>query len=1828
MEFTPLSSNAEGPLKEPFMVHLRGGMVQSIDVSDEEPTWCINIKKGIASQLSMNMGKVNPIPISSSSRRIDMNIVHRDSFADQQEREFYAVEEDSVSGKCRTYYTITPLPEYLARLHEHDMPLEVRSTVQGERPAFIVTKVKDFTSCKRKSYWMANSMLDSNPEPCNPSDNQCKLFSSRTSVSRYLIRGELDSYRLEKCWTEGEIVIRPYGSETEKIYTITNRTLTLLEVEPIKSNFHIPQLRRKEPLHFDFPEMNHDSPFKHNDPIYAVERDPTTGGLKVNEESVLSRDQELPRTYERRERSEFRRVYKRSLSEFEEIRPMNNYENLKREYESEPMHYLPREDARELWRTAELEVDSRIPSSEHRYIFPDTTFRTVRKIESREIKIQIEKLLHEVVEEIQNSENLARKETALKIVEISRAMTVLGFEELSEVYNEVLSNVVYPKSQETKKQILLDCLVMTGTNPAIMLVTELIDSRKIHGEEAIQLIAAIPTSIKSVSVPILRELIKLIERSAADVHKLHNEYSARQLWITTLLTTTKLVNQGCINRANKISNYPNTPEHNIKCSPNHAVITTRLMPYLEHELSNSYSPKWKKTVILQALSNLGHPYVARIVKPYIDGAISSDIHVRTKAVFALNKLAEVHPAKVFTILKPVFSNLNEHYEVRMAAFTVIMTTRPPASFWTEAAVSTWFEPSQQVGSFVYTTIANLANCTLPKYVNVSRTCKMALPLTKPFDLGIQYSHNYLISSFVQEKNLGGLLQVAWYGSEKSIIPRSGYLKLASTVGGFDTEILEVSLHAKGLQQLINKYLGPEMTIRDTDTMESAWDRISETVKKPATIERIQKMLNIKPRMDEPLQGSLSVKLFGQLERYFTFDFESIRDMVMQSLIPSALTSWTSSGFEAVFPINWQKAINLGGQMITIMPCEAGLPVFITVKRPALISIKGSISVKITPSGSGIPNIKVVKDIKPVILINNLVETGVFNPLNSETFSAGVNLHAMSSMPKHIVTELNVAEKQIKIEALPYSGKLPNTVEIFHLHQTPFVTRRHILDFTPITLAKETQTIRTRSELIENEAEVGHKLFGIPIVLKEKMDIPYLNFAGFMNTIKTYGLTSLELPAIPNTLRKMEWTVEVPVHRIAINKVEAIIKLFKSEKEYPVLSTECEKVLAEKFYEKRELEFNSESEKRVVRFYTNPIDFLRGCREVKSQCYDIYTAKMNEKSMMNRKEMSEEVLTKTESGKISAAHVKFTVFPKNAEPKVSRVTFNYMRSVAGVLQKLAVRGEFVPLVSHSEEPYRFHVSGRIQYPVLPATQSRQGLLEHRQLTKGDLEIRFGKSLQSAIFANLAMTRSESQREFAERSPSAVTCSNDESRGLRYSPACLRARKQATTINKYAISFTTQNTPTWLKNASYIVDDMVKYVLYPHMSNNRLNVENPSDEVLVVLDVHPPKPSKPFSVLDAFVYKPYENSFFKTIKVSPILDGVFPLNVKQSIAHEVVEKLFHDQFYPMCKVEHERIRTFDNVSYTYPMGECYHLVAKDCSEHSRVAVLAKESTHGKTLKIVIEDEVVLVKPVSSSESRLEVELNGKTLTLSLMEEKIVPFGKFQNLLEIKCRRDMEIEVIAPVHGLKVITSGERFKVQMSNMYRGRVCGLCGDMNGEKMAEFKTPRKCITTSPLAFGRSYAIEGESCSMPRSSELLNVDSVEKDVKCIEETIRPWGMIKSYRTSESIYVPSEFSSMNKRESEFVSTSSHQHQCTTYVTKVIKHQNKLCFSVKPLPECSLACKPTNTISKKIGFHCLDEDSLTMSLMAKARYGVVESMLDKPVHMMQLASTSESCERIEM
>ena len=47
-----------------------------------------------------------------------------------------------------------------------------------------------------------------------------------------------------------------------------------------------------------------------------------------------------------------------------------------------------------------------------------------------------------------------------------------------------------------------------------------------------------------------------------------------------------------------------------------------------------------------------------------------------------------------------------------------------------------------------------------------------------------------------------------------------------------------------------------------------------------------------------------------------------------------------------------------------------------------------------------------------------------------------------------------------------------------------------------------------------------------------------------------------------------------------------------------------------------------------------------------------------------------------------------------------------------------------------------------------------------------------------------------------------------------------------------------------------------------------------------------------------------------------------------------------------------------------------------------------------------------------------------------------------------------------------------VEVSNSYRGKLLGLCGDFNGERKDEFKTPNNELVENVLTFGNSWKVD------------------------------------------------------------------------------------------------------------------------------------------------------------
>ena len=89
--------------------------------------------------------------------------------------------------------------------------------------------------------------------------------------------------------------------------------------------------------------------------------------------------------------------------------------------------------------------------------------------------------------------------------------------------------------------------------------------------------------------------------------------------------------------------------------------------------------------------------------------------VRSLAVYSLKKAAMLEPVHVRPILLTIIDNIAEASEVRIAAVAVLPWSQPTTAELQKIATRTWFEPSKQVASFIFSTFKSLVCNMLYSY---------------------------------------------------------------------------------------------------------------------------------------------------------------------------------------------------------------------------------------------------------------------------------------------------------------------------------------------------------------------------------------------------------------------------------------------------------------------------------------------------------------------------------------------------------------------------------------------------------------------------------------------------------------------------------------------------------------------------------------------------------------------------------------------------------------------------------------------------------------------------------------------------------------------------------------------------------------------------------------------------------------------------------------------------------------------------------------------------------------------------------------------------------
>jgi hypothetical protein len=1372
---------------------------------------------------------------------------------------------------------------------------------------------------------------------------------------------------------------------------------------------------------------------------------------------------------------------------------------------------------------------------------PPLSQMLISGLQTEGMRNRVQKLMKEIVEDILDTkQSLAETETISKITTVSRILRRLPYSENERLYREIASKD-QTEEQQTARNVFLDALVMSGTNPSVKLIFDLIKKKEIQGEEAAQLLMALPLNIRTPTQQLAKEFFDLVDSDALQVD---HEQQAKT---TAVLAFSKFLHHAYVNTRIRNSRYPVQIYGQFGDAK---FVQRNFAQYFVQQVQKHLeqgAPENKHWIIvhLNALGNLGVPEVVPVVQKVLDESI--DPYIKTQAVFALKGLlqsrqAENIPAEgfqavdrdsqdfltdkfieeqVLPVLMSVAFDRGEFPVVRMAAISLLLyTTDADITIWQQLAYSTWFAASQEVHAFIYTSLHRLAHIEGP--LNqllwpMVRKARTVVSLAKPIVPGYAKSRNAFAAAFAEHLQTGYAHQVQYFGAQDSNIPQFMYYRnfISRGNGGIGFSPFEISAHGHTIQKLVDFFIEEVQQQQD----ESGEPNLQEA---HPDVLAIRQILGLQKRQqDEEIEGSIQFTIRNEMQRIFSVNEQKIQELIkhaQNNLYPQMVNG---------IPFNYQKTYQFVEHEAEF-PSGLGIPVSFSYRQPVHLSLRGTIKLV---QDNGARDTQVVAEVHAVYGWKSHTRFAYKAPFAGKQYQAGLQRHVVAEAPLRASVRY-ATQGQIVVAITPAQlekGAPSGEIDLVTYHQHPYTII--ISDNLWPASHKEggkmelirTNPTETQETPYKSSQTFGEQLFGLSLRLDEESDYrdESEGIAQWVQLWKSFHTPScffnlgwlggkdirfvertLTLDIQKSQTKTLAFIFGGKQHRNAQYKSlwEDSSSQSSQSSEESASSESSSQSSSQQQSEEARFQYEQEQQKkqqRKQRKEQNRVDSSdsssSSSAEDQQQAGAVYSVALIGKRVPLRSPQEFKGIQKIVDNQYPSTIQYLLQFSQS----VGRV---YIRAAAGdaaneaaaalprssaSLQAVSQAIRQAPNVK-SQPDGCFEFEGEYEPPKY--LEREQLLVLRKRLLAEELEfnvkgeVQFGKSCKNMpheIKVQGKIHRNKEMTEYAQtKSRKAQKCEEDEKKGFNVSPVCIEvAQQQAAALNQgqFKIKFT--ELPEEFRNASYNFEDIAKSLFYPYMSHDRTHQGAGEGQAEVYFQI---TPDREFASLE--VIKPNSRLTFEDVKTSPAFRAALPLTATQSVQQNIADRLFRADSQPSCQLESNYVNTFDNVTYRFSSQAaegCVHVLVQDCSEETPVAVLAKDIAADQSEVSIFLGQKTKVELTpqpgkqrfGKQQSKVQVRINGQhveSLPAQIRDQQ----DNKQTIVYVEQMHDGGVQVFS--EHIDVATNGQYIAIYASNALRNKTCGLCGDFNGEKIGEMRSPKDCPLSSGSALVASYAFQSQ----------------------------------------------------------------------------------------------------------------------------------------------------------
>lgn len=638
-------------LDKPFEIFFEGGRISSLNLPSTISLQHENLLKGLISTLQVDL---------STHRNIHGS---QDNYDQEQQQGLFRKMEADITGDCETLYTVSPVASEWRR----ELP-----KFASEEDPIEITKSKNYGHCHHRVayHFGIPEGAEWTGTAHNPEEDQ---FIRRATVSRIIANKLGPIYKAE---TTSTVQVHPhlYGKQKAEVHS------------------HV---------HFELESVEQDSQAEWEKPegsrviknlLYAV-----------STKQIATHDSSSSSSSESHEHSQINKEPKqrsRRSMRASKVGAVQNYIYQQNKHKDDSSSSSSSSDSSSAYINDEMPGLNE-PVYAAMYMSPQT------HTDKKQNSVNAQKLIQDIAQQLQNPNNMPKSDFLSKFNILVRLIASMSTEQLGQTSRTIEAGK--SSNNNIKKDMWMvyrDAVTQAGTLPAFQQIKTWINSKKIQGEEAAQVVASLPSTLRYPTKEVMVQFFKLA-RSPEVKDQLY-------LNTTALIAATRFINMGQVNNYTAHNFYPTHMYGRLARKYDNFVLE-QILPPLSEDLKNAIQQQdsVRSQVYVKAIGNLGHPEILKVFAPYLEGQIKVSTYLRAQMVLNLNVLSYQRNRQARAVLYSILRNTAEPYEVRVAAVHNIFISHPTGAMMQAMAEMTHDDPSVHVRSAIKSAIECAANLRGP-----------------------------------------------------------------------------------------------------------------------------------------------------------------------------------------------------------------------------------------------------------------------------------------------------------------------------------------------------------------------------------------------------------------------------------------------------------------------------------------------------------------------------------------------------------------------------------------------------------------------------------------------------------------------------------------------------------------------------------------------------------------------------------------------------------------------------------------------------------------------------------------------------------------------------------------------------------------------------------------------------------------------------------------------------------------------------------------------------------------------------------------------------------